>query len=503
MDRTGKIYKKVEEKEIAIKLEITHLAYNNMMCLFESLKNTKKITKLSYSTPKGYRVIYGTDYTNKQIKIQRECYEDFLYYKNKFIFAISIKKSSEETLSNSCNFDDDNNLESSVQRHYFFENKIRFALEKKFSSKYQYQQPTQTNDNMKSVLNIDKWVRLASQTFLHIEYEYDGDTKQAISYLQKKLETSALFEKIIEHLMIVCNNISLNTLIENKLDTFSRNFATTLTEKPLYIAWKLDGIRKSCIIHQDTLIIDGVKVIVLSKEIVQPIKCHIEIIDGKYYIIDILEIWGPNNVYIKPDHLQAIKIIQSKFIQQLTTEHLATNKYYKPGAMMPYTDIKNDGLLMYTTKQIIKNKEHTVDLILLKPIIKREKKIKTCKFNDVYGTSANMETQLVKHHCIGELLMFADKTTFTSAFPGWTIDLVDGSNNSDLQTSTSTLDNGEQATKFIDNIFNNHNNKLSVTNFIILEFKIDYNNKKIHFLKKRPDKMQANTPQAMLRMFDY
>lgn len=499
-----KMHNNVSEKEISFKLELPNLVYNNLMCYFEQLQY-KTITKLNYSSPKGFRVIFGNDYTKKQIKTQQEKREDFLYYKNKFIFKTVIKKSIEETMPIINNIEDDNNLESSIQRHYVYNNnttrKLRLGIEKKFASKYTNSPPDSNIVNGSVVLALDKWVRLASQTFLHVEYEYDGDTDEAILQLQNELESSKIFEDIMHYIITVCNNASLSSLIENKLDAFSRDFATTLTEKPLYVAWKLDGIRKSCIIHQNVLMIDGIKTIDLGIQIPQPIKCHVEMIGDVYYIIDILEIWGPKNVYIKPDHLQSIKIIQSTFIQQIITSSVATNKYFSPGRVLPPTDIKNDGLLMYTSKQIIKNKEHTVDLILIKPSLKHKKKVKKCKFgyymkNGGNSSVGSSDKELHHDRCIEDLLLFADKTTFASVFPGWVVDLNSAANNN----------NNPSTMEFINEIFEeglSPDNKLSICNFTVLEFKLDYKNKKIKFLKKRSDKMQANTSQAMYKMFDY
>lgn len=534
MAQTPKIYNCVCEKEISFKLEIPQLVYNKLMCCFENLPY-QSITKLNYSKPEGFRVIFGHDYTIKQIKTEQEYKEDYLYYKNNFIFKTLIKKSVEKTVPGFNNYEDDKNLESSIQRHFIYNNpnkKLRIGLEKKFASSYcdnnknnnnnLFTMQCLKNNNQSStpmqlppsssvsynskitksnVLALDKWVRLASQTFIHVEFEYTGDTNAAIVELQQELESSKLFEEIMTHVTDVCNNVSLTLLIENKLYSSGRDFATILTEKPLYVAWKLDGIRKTCIIHQNTLIVDGVKTIALSKKIAQPIKCHIEIIDDIYYIIDILEIWGPKFIYIKPNHLESIKIIQSDFIQQITTPNLLTNKYFVPGSKLPLTTIQNDGLLMYTKKQIIKNKEHTIDLVLIKPNKRNEKKIKKCKygFYSKNGTTIGKETHVVQHHCIEELLLFADKTSFSSVFPGWVVE-VNNKNSNKINNEMST-------THFINYIFDENNtsktNNLSITNFIILEFKLDYNNKKIIFLKKRTDKMQANTSQTMFKMFDY
>lgn len=479
------------EKEISLRIEIPKLVYDKLMCYFEKL-NYKTLTKLNYTFPKGFRVIFANNYTLKQIKTQQTSQDYFLYYKNKYIFETIIKKSNEELISNTNEWENDVNLESSLQRHYVYHNKLRIGIEKKFYSKY----TTNTANVFKpSMINlgIDKWVRLASKTFLHVECEYNGDSDLAISNFQCELEKSSLFDAIMQYIYTVTENVSLNELMENQFDVYSRNFTAILCEQPLFVAVKLDGIRKTCIIHQDTMIIDGAKNVKIKNQIAQPIKCHVEYINNVYYIIDILEIWGPKNAYIKPNHIQAIKIIQSKFIQQICTPYLTTNRYYSPGIEIPQTNIQNDGLLMFTKNHIVKYKEHTVDLILRKPIIKRDKKNKKDKLRNFYIANEDRENipkSTTDEHCIEEMLLFADQTSFSSVFPSWTVDLNINQHN--------LFEDKNDSQKNSDYNFTKH----SIVNFIILEFKLDYKNRKLCFIKKRSDKMQANTQNAMQKMLN-
>lgn len=503
------------EKEVSFKIEIPTFVYNELMCYMENL-NCETITKFNYCQPNGFRVIFGKNYTCKQIKYKHSQQENFMYYKNKFIFQTKLTKSTEETVDTHL-LEDDNFLESSIQRAYIYNDKttrrLRIGLEKKFNTKYSkqqssQQQPSTSKPDSTNILSLDKWVRLASQTFLHVEYEFDGDNDSAFVQFQQELESSPIFEKIMRYISIVCENVSLNSLIENKLDNFSRNFTTTLTEQPVYVAPKLDGIRKTCTIHQNRIIIDSVKNLKIGVKIAQPIKCHIEIVDGVYYIIDILEIWGPKNIYIKPTHLQAIQIIQSKFIQQIVIEgHLLTNIYYSPGMDLPLTTIRNDGLLMFTKTQIVKYKEHTVDLILKRPTLKREKgagsvtnrreRFFTSEYSTITTTANSnidddqQDAQQQTNYLMEELL-FADQTPFSSVFPCWTVEI--DMNLNDIFKHEAKPDNDDGSITAP---------AMSIRNFIILEFKVDYPNKKIIFIKRRVDKMQANTQHAMHRMFDY
>lgn len=501
----NKYFYTVSENEISFKLEIPSLTYNNLMCLIEKL-NYIELTKLNYSKPEGFRIIYGKNYNIKQIKTQKNYKEDFLIYKNKFIFQTIITKCTEELISNTSVYENENNLESSIQRHYIYidqNKKLRVSIEKKFSSKYTMTKEQETTKETQeqvsktkpAVIAIDKWVRLASQTYLHVEYEFNEhqDIMSVKQELLDHLESSQLFNKIMYHIMMVCENISLNTLLESKLDIIPRKFTTTLYQQPIKISQKLDGIRATCIIHQNKIIIDNSDEMNIPVKIVQPIKCHVEKMkDGYYYIIDILEIWGPKNIYIKPDHIQAIELIKSDFIQQIVGSKLLTNNFYSPGINLPKTNVKNDGLLMFTKNNIVKYKEHTIDLILKKPMVKNEKnKSKKEKFGNYYSKTVS-ELNEQRQSDIADLLFFADQKKFCDWCSGWTVDI-------ELTLDDLFNDNySNEDTNMEQNISNT-----SIRNFIILEFKVDSINKCIIFLKKRKDKMQANTYQAMTQMINY
>lgn len=465
------------ENEISFKIEIPVLVYNKIMYLVEKWPH-ETMTKICYKKPTGFRVLYRDASTTKHVKTVQSSMNGFLFYKKQFIFQTTITKAVEEQITNSDEYEVDNNMESSIQRHYLFldeKSQLRLAIEKKFHSKYESGNAAEgSSDPMPANprnFSLDKWSRISSHTYIHVEYEFaSGSSAVANTEFEQILNNSDTFNNIMTFVKECCSSISLYTLIESKLDVFSRNFAFVMNKKPTYVAKKLDGVRKTCIIHQNKMIIDNEVTITIPVHICQPIKCHAELVNGVYYIIDILEIWGPMGVYIKPTHIQAIAIMSSEFIKRICIDgKLITNTFFPFGQQLTEGNdtVPNDGLLMFTENAVVKYKEHTVDLILKQEAPLNEKKSKSGKCD---------QQREDKYSCLEDLLLFADQTPFSAAFPKWSVEM----------------------NVLVEDLFYCYSNEFR--NFLILEFLIDNNNKKIIFLKKRTDKMQANTKQSMLSM---
>lgn len=479
IDYRGTMSKGAElEREYTISIEIPNKLYDVLAEVFEK-HLCKYMVKLTYKEPENYRVLLHPFSTVKQIKTVTSRRHFIMCYDNQFVFRVVYKRAIEEFAEGEqySGLEGEGTLlakqpSSTIRRSYVYEqnNQLRIAIEKLNREKYTQGDLDDGNVQIQgNKLFVDNWVRLTSTTFLVVEYELGPDEKEDDQIFQKALQRSDLFATILGVLRNSCMNLPFHNLLETSTDLHSRIFTPVLSGNVRYTAPKLDGVRKNCIIHQNEIKIEGASSIRTEYTFPQAIKCHVEKMSNMFVLIDMLEIWGPEKVYVKLDHLDAIALMNSDYIQRLRVPNLfEVNVFVPPGASMqlPF-EAKQDGQLVFTDTSIVKNKEHTVDLILRRFLHKSDR---SGTLSSRRGADAHAADP------IEDQLVFADQTPFSKAFPGWLV--------VDMPKIAEAFPPATSATR----------------NFRLLEFRVDDREKKIYFLNFRDDKMQANMVSTMKNM---
>lgn len=259
--------------------------------------------------------------------------------------------------------------------------------------------------------------------------------------------------------MIFKQPISIGDILQSNY-TVARPFhyRAPLKEDPVYYARKLDGVKYPCIIRPNEIIIPTlIKSLHFLTNLKQTMYGCVEVINDKFYVIDINYVLCETGLYFEVGHLVACGILRDMEIFSKSPD-VEVNQFFfdleslQAAAAVPVpvptatttttkTDEIYDGYLIFYKTAIVKHK-HTITVDLYLSCTKKYKK------------KADVERSL----------KFFDGETIRDC--GYRIE------NFPLEMLTTTRQRNRQ--------------------FYIIEFKFNKNKKTIDFLRVRDDKAVAN-----------
>lgn len=407
-------------------------------------------------------------------------------------------------------FDDDILPASKIIRYYLYdENGIRVAIEQKFHTMANV---SANSRHLAEKEYYDIFNYEMSLVTLHLEYEFDAQQlpmEQAIQILKTCIQTNALVNELLCIIMFGNSNY-LDGISKSKCDKlllrpFVYNLPADTTMPLKYVSVKLDGKRAKFEIINDILYIhEWSESIKLNKKFIQHIVGHIEKVGLTYFIIDIFSI--SSSIHSTPiDHCTACSILNQ--LSGSLTKNVNIQKFYTSIQEYIECDTKlllpNDGFLLFYSDAIVKKKSIdnkkiiTVDLMITKTIYLNNliaylqdlyaQKIHTIVDANGYETSLtynnckpgkhNVDVDLILNQPILQSLQFSNDEFFSTANPQvqWNLDMA-GCNN---------LWGDEH---------------FGIINICILELRVDYATKTLHFQRFRHDKYTANSIKTFLDM---